>query len=404
MKETSIQRTLDVALQYFLYGSVCSPSLRVWLARKRFLSTEPLTKLASIFQTLRLSQSRWGPVPFGRIITKRAFAETLAQAYQLWEGMLPQWDVTLARIPLGQSYRGWYDGGGCKSAYHPVDVLRNLLERHDNLFLRAIVHGSIATLDDSPGFSDMDLAFVVRASVLKDPEKLLQLRKLAAEILTLTYSFDPFMHHGPYYISEIDLKWYPEAMFPLTLFGYGVDLINSSQELEVGTRASDDVTNQQLDMFEKYFANWPSNPFVLKDSYDLEWVLGSVMLLPALYLQRKTGVFHYKRDTFPLAEKDFSTEEWEPIQIASTLRASLSTRPKPSRPLVWLALFLRRPGLLQRWARRQPLSIQRAGKATTALGQDYPQRVLRLLRTMRSKLLESFDDTAFHLFSERSEQ
>ena len=137
---------------------------------------------------------------------------------------------------------------------------------------------------------------MVRDTVLTDPQKLLELRKLAAEILTFTYSFDPFMHHGPYYLSEVDLRWYLEAFSPAMLFGYGVDLLNCTCDLEIRDRPSNELTDHMLDMFEKFFENWPSNPFLLKDSYDLEWVLGSALFLPALYLQQKNGLFRYKRD------------------------------------------------------------------------------------------------------------
>ena len=48
-------------------------------------------------------------------------------------------------------------------------------------FLKGIVHGSVATLDDVSGFSDLDLAFVVRLSALKgecDWNEWLQLGKI----------------------------------------------------------------------------------------------------------------------------------------------------------------------------------------------------------------------------------
>jgi len=381
------QRLLNDALQYWLYGSLSSFSLKNSLCHRYYVNAQPLTKCAVALQESGTLSMGLKLQLLPRKVSTIQYSETLTLFYRRWEQYLSQVNSVHATMPKAQNYQSWLAEGKANSRYRPVYVLRRILNRRGpKFFKRAIIHGSIATLDDTPGFSDMDLAFVVRATVLKDAKKLLQLRKLAAEILTLTYSFDPFMHHGPYYFSEIDLKWYPEAMFPSILFGYGVDLLDNSEELEIGVRPSDYITDQQLRMFERFFESWPNSPFVLKDSYDIEWLLGSAMLLPALYLQRKTGAFYYKRDTFPLAEKDFSTEEWEPIKIASTLRASLGTRPKPPRPLLWLALFLRWPGLLQRWARRQPLSIQRAGKATTALGQDYPQRVLRLLRTMKSKI------------------
>lgn len=385
-----LQQALNDALCYFLYGS--GRGLFKIFAHRKWLNGEFLQKIIQLFEKMGISRYRWPIQSVSKIVNIDTYAKTLATAYCLWEEILTATNrnsISEQIIPLGQPYDQWISCGGQNRKYKPVHNLHLLLKNAGkNLFVRAIVHGSIATLDDVSGFSDMDLAFIVSASTLKDPEKLIHLRKLADEILMLTYTFDPFMHHGPYYLSEIDLAWYPEAMFPPMLFVYGIDLLDNSQKLEILTRPSDDVTDQQLDMFERFFESWTSNSFVLKDSYNLEWVLGSAMLLPALYLQRRTGEFHYKRDTFPLAEKDFSPEEWEPIRTATALRASLTSRPKPPRPLVWLALRLRWPGLLQSWARRHPTSIQCALDSSKMLGRDYPQRVLRLLRTMKSKLLK----------------
>jgi len=386
----NIQHKLDSALVYWLYRSISSVSFKEALFLHYSINRQPLAECFDAFQEsgVPLGWDR-SKLPQNNLSTIQ-FAKALSNYFQQWEQYSPKVGVVRSTMPKGQDYQNWLAMGGRDVRYKPVHMLRRLLERSGSeFFRRAIIHGSIATLDDTPGFSDMDLAFIVRASVLKDPDKLLELRELAARILLLTYAFDPFMHHGPYYISEIDLTWYPGALFPPVLFSYGVDLLDDSQELEIWIRPSDDVTDRMFDMFEIFFEQWPSDPFMLNDNYDIEWLLGSVMLLPALYLHRGTGEFRYKRDTFPLAEKDFTPEEWEPVRTATELRENLSNRPKTSRLLIRLARLMKWPGLLQRFARRRPISIARAQKVTKALGPDYPQRVLVLLRAMKGKILES---------------
>ena len=384
----NVQYLLNTALTYWLHASVLQTSPKDLLRRRNCVDVQPLLKCAAAFQNVGV------PLPAEILdeprheVTASKYAETLALLNRKWEKCLPQTGVVRAVIPEGKKYQGWLEEGGWDIRYRPVHTLHRLLKQEGvGVFQRAIVHGSIATLDDTLGFSDMDLAFVVRAVVLKDPNQLLRIRKLTAEILISTYAFDPFMHHGPFYISEIDLAWYPEAIFPPVLFDYGVDLLDNSPALEIWTRPSEDITDRMLGMFENFFGQWPAAPFILKDGYDLEWVLGSAMLLPALYLQLSTGSFRYKRDTFSVAEKNFLPEEWEPIRAATELRENLGPRPKPNRLLVWTASQLQWPGLLHRWAKRHPRSVQRALEATAALGEDYPQRVLRLLRAMRSRLV-----------------
>ena len=390
----SVQRALWQALQYFLYNSVNILLLPNSVNFRR-LDKEPLTQVYTLLKNAESENLPELQVSGYSAMDPISFANLLAKAFNIWEKVIPQENADWKTLPFGKHYSEWESEGGASSKYWAIHVLRNLMARYGcQFFLRAIIHGSIATLDDTPGFSDMDLAFVIRASVLKNPKELLRLRHLAMKILTLMYAFDPFMHHGPYYLSEIDLAWYPEAMFPSVLFQYGVELLDNPPELKIRVRPSHDFTDQQLDMFEKFFQNWPSNPFILKDSYELEWVLGNTMILPALYLQRRTGEFRYKRDTFPLAEKDFSPQEWEPIHIASHLRHNLGPRPKPPRWLIQLTLRLGVPGLVQCLARRHPLSIRRAQEAIKVLGPDYSQRVLHLLKSMRRKLCQETTNPA----------
>lgn len=390
------QQALFEALRYFLYNSLRLRSSRFGhlFRRGRCLSAAPLATIVEAFERVRVPRCRWPDQLTNSWVSDTAFAEFLSEAYHLWEEILCQADkgqTSHGSMPLGKRYEEWTREGGNASKYRPVHSLRSMLsaKRSDDLFLRAIVHGSVATLDDTAGFSDLDLAFVIRSSVLKSCKSLLELRKLASAILILTYAFDPFMHHGPYYLSEMDLNWYPEAMFPTVLFGYGVDLLDCSQAVEVRARPSFDVTHQMLDMFEKSFENWASNPPALADSYQLEWVASSAMLLPALYLQGRTGRFRYKRDTFPLAQADFSFEEWEPIRLASAVRINLGRRPRPFGLLIRLAEWLEWPRLLQDWARWHPANVSRAQKAAKTLGTDFPQRVLLLVRAMKNKLAET---------------
>lgn len=375
-----IQLTLSNALNYWLYGSISGYSLLNKLYNSRFISAHHLQELAPFANKAPIENS----------VAVKQYAEVLAGFYEFWQSNIPHSSETL-KMPESSVYAKWLHNGGRNDCYAPVHLLKEFLHenRCEAFFLKGIVHGSVATLDDLPGFSDIDLAFVIKASALKDPVKLLELRRMASKILTLTYSFDPFMHHGPYYISEIDLTWYPEAMFPTVLFGYGVDILDNSQEIKVSARPSNDVTDRMITMFEAFFTNWPANPFVLNDSFELEWVLGSVMLLPALYLQGITGEFRYKRDTFAPSEKDLSPDEWEPVKIATHLRSNLAPRPATSSSLVWIATRLHWPGLVQSVARNSRESVKRARDATKLLGPDYPLRVLRLLRAMKEKLAET---------------
>jgi hypothetical protein len=254
MNLSTLQHTLNDALNYWLYDSVSVNAFKRALVEKFFVSVMPLLDCVKAFQLCGIVLNiKKLPIYRGHV-SPRQYAETLAVFFQVWEQHLPQIHTDHAILSPGKDYTSWLNDSGRKPHYSPVHMLHRILNKKGEAFFKkAIVHGSIATLDDTIGFSDMDLAFVVKASALKDPEILLSLRNMAREILTLTYAFDPFMHHGPYYISEIDLAWYPEAIFPSVLFKYGVNLMKCKERLEIWTRDSADLTDQMFDTFKEFF-------------------------------------------------------------------------------------------------------------------------------------------------------
>lgn len=395
-KNENIQKCLNRALRYWFHDSINIVSLKEVIISKYFVDIKPIVECLQAFQKQGITVNAISIPRNKNKISTVKYAKYLANFYKLWEQNLPESRTTAKYLSNGQDYITWYKNGGFKSYYKAAHRLARIIkEKGSNFFLRAIIHGSVATLDDTIGFSDIDLAFIIRGKVLKSPKNLLCLRKFATKILTLTYSFDPFMHHGPYYISEIDLAWYPEAMFPSLLFSYGVDLLDESPEIDIWVRKSDNITDQMFDMFKEFFKNWGSHPFNIKDSYELEWLLGSTTLLPVLYMQRTTGKFYYKRDTFSLAENNFSHKEWEPIRVASEIRATLPPRPDLPCFFVWVAYHFCWPGLIQNWARIHPLSIKRAQESKKRLGLDYPNRVLKLLIKMQEKIISKEETKGF---------
>lgn len=392
-----LQKKLSDALKYWLYESFFASSLRQSFIEKLFLRIKPLLECIKAFQLCDIPLDIQKMRIYRGHVSSREYAELLAGFFQVWEQHIPQTDTNFTIAPSGENYAAWFDKGGANSYYRPVHMLRRILDKEGRTyFKKAIIHGSIATLDDTIGFSDMDLAFVVKTSVLKDPAALLRLRILARRILTLTHAFDPFMHHGPYYIPEIDLAWYSEAMFPSIIFGYGIDLVGQNEDLEIWARDSAYETDQMLDMFRDFFNSWASKPIILKDGFDVEWVLGNVMILPALYYQRLTGNFLFKRDSFQQTKSDFTPQEWEVIRIATDLRATLGPRPRPGYLLLLVASLLRWPFFLQKWAKNHPESIQRANDVQYKLGRDYISKVIKFLAAIQQRLTSRTEDTKYN--------
>jgi ADP-heptose:LPS heptosyltransferase len=384
-KHTLLQKKLCDCLYHFLYSSLEETHLRHFINLKK-IGSDSLSQWYEMF--LRCYPENIDKVQtFPPQLSVKDYASHLAEIYRIWAEVIPQVDEPSIPLPDGQPYDDWLNKGGDNKKYWPVQHLKERLDAVGNtFFLRAIAHGSIGTLDDTEGFSDMDLAFIVRHDVLCNTESLLKLRRLAAEILSITYCFDPFMHHGPYYLSEIDLHFYPQSLLPSILFEYGLTVFTGKKPIYLRPHVADYFTDSLLDAYLNNFIKWSKDQPCIKNSWDIEVILGTPMLLPALYLQRTTGEFNYKRDTFEPGRKDFTAKEWEPIQIATEIRNSLSEKYRPSQKMLNLATKMQWPGLIQRLALNKPKEKERIHFVRERIGINYTEKVISLIKDIQNKI------------------
>jgi len=390
----STQEALSATLEHWLYTSISSRRFphnvaKIFILKRQHISRcyESFEKMGKPLKGLK-DNYRHG------YLTTRVFAMHLSRLYTHWNEILSSQKLQeltsdpssdYQKICLRTPFSEWLKKGGCQERYYPVRLLRKYIEKDCyRFFSQAAVHGSISTLDDAVGFSDMDLVFVINTESLINSNSLLKLRSKARQILSCTYLFDPLMHHGPFYISEIDLQWYPEPFFPTVLFKYSTNLLDTETPLSVKTRKCLDKTRKLIRVFKDFFENRSKSGFTVSNGYELEWVLASVMLLPALFLQCKTGIFRYKKDTFTDALSYFSSEEWEPVATASEIRSNLPKRLPPTKQVVFASKLLCWPGLIQQTAIGSSYEKQRAIEACQALGLDYPKRVLRFIEAIEN--------------------
>lgn len=359
------------------------------------MSTQPLKKCAHALQACVPARSR-STADLPNRVSERKFAEELSAIFQEWDDVshhvlavagVDPWKGASV-LPLSRRYEDWLQVGGAQDRYGPVHELQNIVSRSAAHFLRAIVHGSVGTLDDQEGFSDLDLAFVVRASSLKSVEGLLDLRRLSMNVIFQMLQFDPHMHHGPHFITEMDLVSYPEPLLPIPVMRCGVTLLSTQPAQKVRPHDSAAWTEHQMDVFEEFFRNRVRNNRRIENAFDVEWVLGSCMLLPALFLQRLTGIHRYKRDTFSAAADYFDPVTWGPVVTASTLRSTLSARPRPSTSYVKACRSLGWPGGIRLWSRFAFSSRSYGRRVDRMVGDDYCQQVLTLIRAMRERATE----------------
>jgi len=95
------------------------------------------------------------------------YAEILSRAYSLWKTHPVNACTQPRKLPTGKTYEEWFRSGGSREKYWPVHELKKWLLKHGaRYFQHGLVHGSVSSLDDENGFSDLDLALIIKEKYL----------------------------------------------------------------------------------------------------------------------------------------------------------------------------------------------------------------------------------------------
>ena len=181
------------------------------------------------------------------------------------------------------------------------------------------LHGSLSTLDYIKGCSDCDTMAIIKEGVLKDPDKLSELREKLFRLWPLFYGVDKLQHHGVYVITEQDMNFFPQTYFPFILFNYSTTLFQSTDKLTFYERDSIlERKNSFWDMMH-YFRRWFISDNYPQDVYTLKQYLQVLLLMPTIYFQLG-GQFNYKKFTFDMIRKEADAEYLEILEKASLMR------------------------------------------------------------------------------------
>jgi len=284
-------------LERFFWGT--DPSGRILLPGSRaetfWLETPPeldaLARLASAGPAARyLAGTRAaleapGPPPGpGRIAAVlAAFHRDLAEAAPGLPGLVPE---NLA--PAGP-----VDEAACEAPHRrPVLEAGRLLGSRPDLFRLVLVHGSLATLDERPGVSDLDLLVVLARDAAEDAGRLLEAREIALGLWPLLQRVDPLQHHGTFVLTPADLAFYPQVFLPLAVLREARVLAGPVDGLPAVLRPSG--LPRRLTLLRA--AEMLRRP--LPDSLFLAKLHLQVVLLAPCFLLQARGRFVYKRDAF----------------------------------------------------------------------------------------------------------
>ncbi|MDD5772188.1 MAG: hypothetical protein PHX78_01815 [bacterium] len=255
-------------------------------------------------------------------LTINSIAEIIVQLYSDLKIAFSELEIGTnpCEIKIGEN-AGTFD-----ARYYSDMGLQNILlikkyaeDETKNDLIDFIIHGSYSTLDYAPAFSDIDLLAVIKDEVIKDPVKLLSLRKKMAVITKYIYYSDPFQHHGIAVISEFDLNYYAQPYFPFIIYKYSKSLFSGNRNtLKIKERPS---YNERLESFygiTEYLTKCRIEK-VSKGLYDFKSYLSALMLIPCSYLQLKED-YTYKKYSFDKLKNEIPCDLWEVIDKASLIR------------------------------------------------------------------------------------
>lgn len=220
--------------------------------------------------------------------------------------------------------------------YLPIIRLQRCLQPHVDYFKAIILHGSVATHEVVPQWSDVDVLAVIRQEALEEVTVFLKVRQALRAAQKEILAFDPFQHHGIQVISESDLEFYPEFFLPVVVMRHGVSLFPKMSELTFSVR---DSKEEQIERFYGiarllqrastigqlfhhgrdgiYLHNNFANAEVTM--YQFKYFVSLVLLLPSLFIELVEKSI-YKKDSFEKITKYFDASQLELVRACEHVR------------------------------------------------------------------------------------
>jgi hypothetical protein len=250
-------------------------------------------------------------------------ATGLSLGYQLLDRQLSSLPAPERRIAFPSAYHLGACVQGLGHTHWATSALSAAVREKQNE-IGAIgfwVHGSFGSRDPIPGYSDLDCLFLINRQTCTSSARLLEAQATLTRIQSFLSLTDPLQHHGFFFISEVDLRFYPEAFFPLELLRWASPNLLGELPHPIALRNDKPERRSFFDSGMKTILSYPLET-IRSSAYHTKAFLQTAVLMPALYLQVRDARYHYKRDTFSVARPTFSSFEWLCIDEASRIRNS----------------------------------------------------------------------------------
>lgn len=235
----------------------------------------------------------------------------------------PTYDIEFASLFIESDYE-------C-SFLNPILKIQELIDGHIASFCDdVILHGSMATLDFSIGWSDIDISVILNERAFCNTQNLIAVRKCLIRATKYLYEIDPLQHHE--FMCSTDKIMYDSASpgLPSEVLRRGKSLFrrkffkaqpyneksayNAKIRLEgIAQTLSNAKDTGFLNHHAKDGVRLSENFTELNAMYQMKYFLAVVMTLPVHYLEA-TGTPCYKGDSFKL----ISNHDFKNLEILTT--------------------------------------------------------------------------------------
>ena len=224
-----------------------------------------------------------------------------------------------------------------------VDYLAPVVELGESVIEEGIsehvtdfmIHGSIATMDYSLGWSDFDTFVIISTDTVLNPRALFSLRTKLLDAYRFLSAIDPLQHHGFIICTEIDLKHYNEGIMPIAVLERAKSYIGSTT-LRINPITDIERERNILSSRAKFFResgnigvmkHHPYEGIYLESHYknaknslfQLKYLLGIGAIAPCYYLGA-LGEFAYKKDAIEQIKPLLSPDSKEFLESTTNIR------------------------------------------------------------------------------------
>ncbi len=226
-------------------------------------------------------------------------------------------DLRRVKLDIPQTYdRSIYHG----VRFNPINRLCEYIkEKLEPYLIGAYIHGSLSTMDYTE-YSDLDTLFIIKQEVLEDPNRIKELERLFIKSTKYLYEFDPLQHHGHFFLTESDLKYYNQSFLPLTAIKLSTCILGKGENLTFYIRDSEQESEirfiDSIKTVRRYITKDISR---LNTPYYLKGFLSHFMILPVLFLQLR-GEYVSKKDSFEILKERVPPNLWRCMEQVGEIR------------------------------------------------------------------------------------